>query len=92
MNIGFNLAILHSSGKVDSFIDRFIILVKGRTKTSAPSLRNLSSIPATLLVSRLSKIFSITSSDTFDNSESLDTFQKSLGVVVFGCLANKCVG
>ena len=30
LNIGFNLAISHSSGKVDNFIDKFIIFLKGR--------------------------------------------------------------
>ena len=40
LNIGFNLAILHSSGKVNNFIDKFIIFFKGRANTSAPSLRN----------------------------------------------------
>ena len=36
----FNLAILHSSGKADSFIDKFIMFLKGRVNTSTPSLRN----------------------------------------------------
>ena len=68
LNIGFNLAILRFSGKVDNFIDKFLIFLKGRVNTSAPSLRNfdeISSIPPTLIVLRLSKIFLINSSDTF---------------------------
>ena len=70
LNIGFNLAISHYSGKVDNFIDKFIIFVKGRANILASSLRSFAgiwSIPVALLVSRLSKIFLITSSDTFEN-------------------------
>ena len=81
MNIGFNLAILHSSGQIDNFIDKFIIFLKGGANTSAPSLRNFAgirSIAAALLVSRLSKIFLITSSDPFENSTSLDTLHEVL--------------
>ena len=80
LNIGFNLAILHSSGKVDNFIDKFILFLKGKANTSAQSLRNFAgiwSIPAALLASWLSKIF-LTSSDTFENSKSLDTLHKVL--------------
>ena len=44
LNIGFNLAILHSSGKVDNFIDKFIIFLKGRTNTLASFLRNFARI------------------------------------------------
>ena len=87
LNIGFNLAILHSSGNVDDFINKFIIFLKGRVNTSAPFLKNVPgiwSIPVALLLSRLSKTFLITSSDAFDNSV--------LGVVVFGCLTSKFVG
>ena len=81
LNIGFNLAILHSSGKVDNFIDKFIIFLKGRANTSALSLRNFAgiwSIPVASLVSRLSKSFLITSSDTFENSKSLNTLHEVL--------------
>ena len=39
-NMGFNLAILHSSGKIDRFIYTFIILLKRRAYTSALSFRN----------------------------------------------------
>ena len=42
--MGFNLAILQSSEKVDSFIDKFIILFKGRANTSALSCRNFAEI------------------------------------------------
>ena len=79
-DIAFNLAILHSSGKVDIFIDKFIVFLKGRANT-VPSLRNLAriwSIPVALLVSALSKTFLITSSDMFDNSKSLDTLHEVL--------------
>ena len=78
LNIGFDLAILHSSGKVDNFIH--IVFLKGTANTSALSLRSSAgiwSIPAALLVSRLSKIF-LTSSDTFENSKSLDTLHEVL--------------
>ena len=81
LNIGFNLVILHSSAKIDNFIDKFNIFSKGRTNTSAPSLRNfvgIGSIPAALLVSRLSKIFLTSSSDTFGKSKSLDTLHEVL--------------
>ena len=81
LNIGFNLGILHSSEKVYNFIDKFIIFLNGRTNTSAPSLRTFDgiwSIPAALLVSRLSKIFLITFSDKFENSKSLDTLHEVL--------------
>ena len=43
LNISFNLAILHTSGKVDNFIDKFIFL-NGRANTSASSLRNVAGI------------------------------------------------
>ena len=79
LNISFNLAILHSSGKVGSFNDKFIISHKGRANTSAPSLRNFAciwSIPPALLKSRLSKIFLTSFSDTFENSKSLDTLHE----------------
>ena len=81
LKTGFNLAILHSSGKVDNFIDKLIIFLKGRANASAPSLRNFAGIwfiPAALMVSRLSKNFLITSSDSFDNSKSLDTLHEAL--------------
>ena len=80
-NIGFNLAILHSSEKFGNFIDKFIILPKGRANTSAPSLRKFAgiwSIPAALLVLRLSKILLTSYSDTFGNSKSLDTLHEVL--------------
>ena len=80
LNIGFNLAILHFSGKVDNFIDKFIFL-KGRASTSAPSLRNFAgiwSIPSALLVSRLCKIFLTSSLDTFEISKSLDMLPEVL--------------
>ena len=76
-----NLVVLYSSGKVDNFIDKFIILRKGRANTSAPSFRNFAviwSIPEALLVSRLWKIYLGTFSDMFDNSKSLDTLQEVL--------------
>ena len=44
LNVGSNLATLHTSGKVDSFIDKFIIFLKERPNTSAPSLRNFAVI------------------------------------------------
>ena len=81
LNIGFNLATLHSSGKVDNFIDKFIIFLKQRVNTSALSYRNVAgieSIPVALLVSRLGKIFLISSSDTFENSKSLGTLHEAL--------------
>ena len=56
LNIGFNLAILRSSGKVGGFIDKFNIFSKGRANNSASSLRNVAGIwssRAALLVSRL---------------------------------------
>ena len=37
MNAGFNLAILHSSGNVDSFIDEFIIFLKEELLLHGPS-------------------------------------------------------
>ena len=40
----FNLGILHFSGKVDSFTDKFIIFPKGRANTSALSLRKFAGI------------------------------------------------
>ena len=52
------------------------LLSFSKEEPSALSLRNFTgilSIPAALLVSWLKKIFLITSSDTFDNSKSLDT-------------------
>ena len=70
-NIGFNLATLQSSGKVDSFIDKFITFLKGKANTSALSIRHFAriwSIPVALLIWRLSKIFLTTSSDTFEKS------------------------
>ena len=73
LNIDFNLAILHSSGNVDNFIEKFVVFLKGRVNSSDLSIRSFAgiwSIPVALLVSRLSKIFLITSSDTFDNSKS----------------------
>ena len=79
LNIGFNSTILHSSGKVDNFTDKFIIFLIRRANTTAPSLRNVAgiwSVLAALLVSRLGKIFSITSSDTFQFSKSLDTLHE----------------
>ena len=79
--IGFNLTILHSSGKVDCFINKFIIFFKGRANILAPSFRNVAgiwSISAALLVSRLSKIFLITSSDNFDSTKLLDLLHEVL--------------
>ena len=87
LNIGFNLAILHSSGKADGFIDKFIIFPKGRANTSAPPLRYFTgiwSIAAALLVCRLNKIFLTPSSDTFENSKLLDTLHEVLtGTLMF---------
>ena len=80
LNIGFNLAILHSSGNIDNFIDKFII-PKGRANTSALSLRNFAgiwSIPVALPVSRLSKVFLTSCSDTFEYSKSLGTLHEVL--------------
>ena len=76
-------------------MDKFIIFLKGKANTSAPSLRNFAgiwSIPRALMVSWLNKIFLISSSDKLENSKSLDTLQLSLGVVAFGCLSSKFVG
>ena len=81
LNAGFNLVILHSSGKVDNFIHKIIIFLNGRANTSALSLRNFAgiwSIPVALLVSRLSKIFLTSSSDTFENYKLLDMFHEIL--------------
>ena len=80
-NIGFNLAILHSSAKDDRFIDEFIIFLKRISNNLAQSFGNIAgtwSIPVTLLVLRLSKIFLIISSGTSDNSRSLDMLHKFL--------------
>ena len=44
LNIGFTLAILESSGKVDSLIDKFIKFFKARADASALSFRNLDEI------------------------------------------------
>ena len=55
MNCFFNLAILHLSGKVDSFIDKLMISELGFASTSAPSFKNLegiSSIPGALETSK----------------------------------------
>ena len=60
LNIGFNLAILHSSGKVDSFIDEFIMFLKGRANTSAPSLKHFAEIwfiPVALLTAQKNEVF-----------------------------------
>ena len=57
LNKGFNLAILHSSGKDDNLIN--------------------------LVVSRLSKIFLITYSHMFDNSNSLDMLHEVLARKIF---------
>ena len=68
MNISCNLAILDSPGKIDSFIEKFTISLNGRGNTIGLSFRCLAgiwSIPAAVLVSRLSKIL-ITSSGTSD--------------------------
>ena len=53
LNIGFNLTILHFSRKIGSFIDKYIIFIKIRANTSAPSFGNLAGIwstPMSLLV------------------------------------------
>ena len=87
-NIGLNLAILRSSGKLNNFIDKFIIFLNGRANTSAPFLRNFaetSFIPAALPESRRSKIFLITSSNTFENSKSLGTLHEVLVSKFVGC-------
>ena len=70
----------HSYGKVDSFVDQFITFLKGRANTFGLPLRIFAGIwfPAVLLVLRLSKIFLITSSETFDNLKLLDTLNEVL--------------
>ena len=44
LSIGFNLAILHYSEKVDNYINKFITFLKVRANTSVPSLRNFDGI------------------------------------------------
>ena len=44
LNSGVSLAILHLSGKVDSFIDKLIISQIGFSNTSALSFKNLGDI------------------------------------------------
>ena len=75
LNIDFNLAILHSSGEFDNLISKFMIFLEGKANTTAPSL---STVPAALLASRLSKVFLINYSDTFENSKSVDTLHEVL--------------
>ena len=50
LNIGFNFASLHGSGKFTNFMERLHILVNGFAKMAVPSFKNLPGrlpIPAT---------------------------------------------
>ena len=65
LNSGVSLAILHLSGKVDSFIDKLIISQIGLANTYAPSFKNLgdiSSIPVALETSKEHNNFLLVSS------------------------------
>ena len=62
LNNGINLAILHLSGKVDNFIDKFMISQIGFVNTAAPYFKNLediSFIPGGLETSRQSSNLSV---------------------------------
>ena len=85
--LGSVLAPFLKTGLIQQFCTRlgrlinFLLFLKGRANTSAPSLRNFAgiwSIPAILLASRLSKIFLKASSDRFENSKALDTLHEVL--------------
>ena len=81
LNIRFNLAMLHSSGKVDNLIVIFF-------NTSPPSLRNFAgiwSIPVALLVYLFNNFFRYI-------WQFIGYIAWGLGVVFFGCLANKLFG
>lgn len=68
---GDSLAMLHLSGKVGSFIDKFIISQIGFSNTSAPSFKNLgdiSSIPGSLETSKQHSQFLIVYSVTQTSS------------------------
>ena len=65
LNSGVSLAILHLSGKVDSFTDKFIISQIGFANTSVPSFKNLgdiSSFPGDLETSKQHNNFLMVSS------------------------------
>ena len=54
LNIGFDFASLHGSGKIFDFMDRLHISVTGFAKMTAPSFKNIPgklSIPAALEIS-----------------------------------------
>ena len=73
LSLGFNLAILHSSQKANSFIDKLIIFLKGRANTYALSLRNFAGLWSSSLTGiETQQNLLITASDTLDNSKSLD--------------------
>ena len=72
----FNLAVLHSSQKLNRFINNFLIIfLKERANTSAPPFRNLV-FSSVFTVIKVKQLFLISSSDRFDNSKSLDALHK----------------
>ena len=84
--MGFNLAILQSSEKVDSFIDKFIIFFKGRANTSALSFRNF----AEIFTGIKGKLNLFTNIFKYLWQLKVSGFVAwSLHVIVFGCLTSK---